>query len=176
MSNPKVLADYNLTIPTAIGGQNKDTYDTFSLWVQAGYPKTDDKTHPPGDPANAPTVIEPDVWYVSLDAVFLWCDNGAEIENYQGAYHELADPLKNCPYSTADPLENWMEWGVVGDSHAPIQIGNFWYRSMLEGIAGIPIVCTMWFDYMRQPNTNTTGIQRIISVDEFQQIQAAAAA
>lgn len=169
----KVLADYNLTIPTSLGGQNKDTFDSFSIWVQSGFPKLDDLSFPPLDPRNAPSVIKPDDWYVDLDAVFLWCNNGAEILSYQGAYHELADPLKICPYDPTG-LQNWFEWGVVGESHAPVQIGAFWYRSMLEGVQGTPLPCTKWYDYTRQPQTNSTGIERIISTWEFQQIQAGA--
>jgi hypothetical protein len=55
-----------------------------------------------------------------------------------------------------------------------VEIGSFWYRSMLMGVQGVPLPCTKWYDFTRQPATNLTGIQRIISVWEFQQIQAAA--
>jgi hypothetical protein len=169
-------ADYPLMIPPATG--NSDTYDAFAKYVDAGYPKTDDLTFPPGDPQNAPSEIEPDDWYIDLDEVFMWCDNGAEILQYQGGYHELADPTKTSPYWEATPEspdpQNWFEFGVVDGSHAPVEIGSFWYRSMLMGVQGVPLPCTKWYDFTRQPATNLTGIQRIISVWEFQQIQAAA--
>lgn len=178
MTLSKVLADYLLTIPPQTG--NSKTYDLFSILVQAGFPKTDDMTFPPGDPRNGPSIIEPEDWYISLDDVFTWCDAGAEILAYSGAYHELTEPTILCPYSedTGEPgwvQETWESWGVVGDSHAPIQIGAFWYRSTLEGVQGTPLPCTRWYDFTRQPNTNTTGIERMISTWEFQQIQAAAA-
>jgi len=176
----KLLAAYPLTIPPVTG--TSDTYDSLAVLVDSGYPKTDDTSYPPGDPLNDPSVIQPDDWYLPLDDVFMWCNNGAELLMYQGGYHWLADPTKLCPYSedTGEPgweQETWETWGVVGESHAPVEIpvgsGN-WYRSMLEGVQGTPLPCSKWYAYLQNPLTNLTGIQEIISVWEFQQIQAAA--
>ncbi len=172
MSNPKVLADYDLTIPVRLGGDNKDTADQTADWSHRGFAPVDDKTYPPLDERNGVSDIQPEVWYVSLDAVGLWCGKAAEILNYQGAYHELADPNKVCPYDP-EALQNWFEWGVVGDSHTPVQIGSFWYRSMLMGVQGTPLPCTKWYGFLQNPGTNQTGIQRMISLDEFKSIQAA---
>jgi len=179
MSNPKVLADFDLTIPTRLGGDNKDTADQTTDWANRGFSPVDDNSFPPLDSRNGPSWIFPEVWYVSLDAVALWCGKGAEIENYQGAYHELTDPSMLCPYSvdTGEPgwvQETWETFGVVGQSHAPVQIGDFWYRSMLMGVQGIPLPCTDWYEFIQNPKTSQTGIKRIISIFEFTEIQAVA--
>jgi hypothetical protein len=120
-----------------------------------------------------------------MDEVFTWCDQivtvarGGNIYQYAAAVHELADITKEVPQAYRDitgdpPGTTWETWGVVGASHAPIQIGSFWYRSMLWGVAGEPIDCLAWYDFVRQPATSTTGIQRIINLSEFLEIQAAA--
>jgi len=176
MSNPIVQADFDLTIPTRLGGDNKDTADQTSDWANRGFSPVDQQTYPALDDRNGPSELQPEVWYVSLDAVDLWCGKGAEILNYQGAYHWLADPNKICPYDP-EGLQNWFEFGVVGDSHSPVEIpvgSANWYRSMLMGVQGIPLPCTEWFGYLSNPKTNETGIQQIISLDDFKQVQATA--
>lgn len=185
MSVCRITTPYNLTLPTESGGVNKDTWQSVLLYSVRGWAPTDDMSVPATDPAHGQTTIDVDQWIPEnadpgddFADLFRWCDNGAEIENYL-VFHELADITKVVPaaYSAVygDPTDTWENWGVVGGvSHAPVQIGSLWYRSTLYGTQGTPLIASAFYDFTRAPNTNQTGIQRIITVDEFKTIQEAA--
>ena len=76
-----------------------------------------------------------------------------------------------CPSSTADPVESWAEWGLASNGgHAPVQLepGGAWYRSNLYGDLGERLPASNWYQYVTTPNTVTTSIIRMLTVEEFQ--------
>lgn len=102
--------------------------------------------------------------YLPLDGVDQWASLGSIIYDYD-FYHEIQDVTALCPYSTSG--ETWETWGVVGDSHKPVQIGQYWYRSSRFGVQGERLVSTEWAQYISNPDTVNTSIVRLISVEEF---------
>ena len=107
--------------------------------------------------------------YFGLDSLDAWCSLGSEVTDYD-IYHEIDDVTKRCPYSTSG--ETWAQWGLgPGGGHAPIEIDGRWYRSNRYGAAGERLPASQWYRYLATPQTAVTGIQRIMTVEDFLQIQ-----
>jgi len=66
---------------------------------------------------------------------------GADASGFQ-CYFRLDDITDTCPFS--DSNQTWETWGVYGNSHAPIQIGEYWYRSSCVGASGEPLLASVW--------------------------------
>ena len=41
----------------------------------------------------------------------------------------------------------WRTWGVFGNSHAPVQIGEHWYRSSAYGEGGVHLEIEQWISF-----------------------------
>jgi hypothetical protein len=150
-------------------GISEDTWQALILWATRGRFVADQPNNR-GD-------IQIERQYLGLSGVDTWCSLGSEIYDYD-CWHELDDITKPVPTSYTDvygtPGETWETWGVVGLSHAPVQIDDKWYRSNLYGTAGERLIASAWYPFVANPNTATTGIIRMITVEEFQDIQQAA--
>ena len=177
----KVVTDYIYTIPTENGGLNKDTAADVNEWAARGYFPIDDKSNPKFDAENAKSIIDVEQWYMNNTQLQTWCAMGQEVEGWL-CYHELNDLTKTVPtaYSDlfGDPADTWENWGQASNgSHAPVTFDTtpgLWYRSTLYGEAGTPLLGSAFYDFWRAPNTNQTGIVRLITIDEFAAIQDAA--
>lgn len=169
MSTPQIDAPTELTIPPGVGGISQETYDTLSWWATRGVQAVDDL-------ARDRTLIAVARQLCPLPTLERWCSLGSSCSGYL-VYHELADPEKSVPVSYDPAQPNWYEWERLGLSGQPIQIGAFWYRSnqMFATDRGNPLDAEHWYQLIDQPDTLVTGIKRIITVEEFQDIQAAAA-
>jgi hypothetical protein len=87
---------------------------------------------------------------------------GGDIEGMP-VFFELDDITQPCPFS--DSNETWETWGVFGESHKPVQLGDKWYRSSNVGESGTVLLASQWVPY-RQAG----GVVRTVA--EYQVIQA----
>jgi hypothetical protein len=71
--------------------------------------------------------------YLSIQDIQLLTAFGGEVEGFP-VWFEIDDLESECPFS--DSGETWETWGVFGDSHKPVQIGDKWYRSNAVGESG----------------------------------------
>lgn len=171
MSNPIIDAPDELTIPVAIGGVSQETWDSLAFWNTRGVLAIDE----PGGRAT----IEIPRYLLPLDGVDRWTSLGSIVTQYD-VWHEINDVTKLCPYSvdTGEPgwqQETWETWGVgQGGSFAPVQIGQYWYRSNQYAPAGERLASTAWYLFIDAPDTLNTGIVRLLTVEEFQAIQQSA--
>lgn len=163
-------APRSLTVDPTNGG-NQTTWDTFKTWsTRLAFAQ---------DVADYRALIDIVRSYVPFDQVTIWCDLGSEITKYD-FYHELADVTALCPYSvdTGEPdweQETWETWGVASNgSHKPIEINGVWYRDNRYGQGGTKLTSSQWYGFITAPDTANTGITRILTLEEFQDIQAAA--
>lgn len=159
MSTITINAPREICIPPTYGGLSQETWEDISFWNTRGGSVRDVEN-------NRSEVRLPDP-YMPLAVVDRWCSLGSEIFDYP-CYFKITDPDAPCPFSTADPQETWNEWGVVGDSHKPIEIDDVWYRSNLYGAAGVPLVASAWYGYITTP---ADGIEEVLTVADFQAIR-----
>jgi len=75
--------------------------------------------------------------YISLIVAF-----GGEVEGLP-VWFEIDDLTALCPFD-ADGKLTWEEWGVFGQSHQPVQIGEKWYRSNAVGQSGELLYASAW--------------------------------
>lgn len=73
--------------------------------------------------------------YISLIVMF-----GGECEGLP-VWFEIDDITEDCPFSDS---ETWETWGIFGESHIPIQIGDKWYRSNAVGQTGELLLASQW--------------------------------
>lgn len=65
--------------------------------------------------------------------------------------------------------ETWETWGVAGESHKPVKIGDKWYRSSLYGQPGDPMSADKFVSLIYP---GQSGI-KVISIQDFVKIQQA---
>lgn len=71
--------------------------------------------------------------------------------------------------SPSEEPYTFAEWGVTGNrSHAPQLIDGTYYRSSCHGESGEPLLASQWVPYLL-----ASGFDKVISVDQFKEIQAA---
>lgn len=119
--------------------------------------------------------------YLGLDYVTLIVTFGGEIEALP-VFFELTEAELDQPVPAAFPERTyvdaeaqegaqeqehtWRTWGVSGASHAPVEYGGKWYRSVNYGASGTPLRASQWVGYR-----NGGGIVKTLA--EYQAIQAA---
>lgn len=129
ISGPKVL-----TLPSAFGG-NDYIYGLTLVCVTRGLFVEDiSNTHVKIDGITSTSLLT-----VSLVRILL--SASAEVKGYP-AFFELDNVTDVCPFSDSD--ETWAQWGVVGQSHAPVKIGEKWYRSSCFGASGEKLAASVW--------------------------------
>lgn len=177
---PKIDAPSEITIPPdpvpsiAKAQSNLPGGVSAATWSDVQFWSTRDIFVNDGEVDGRSHVDQPTRMYLGLPGVDLWCSLGSEIYDYD-VWHELDDVTKVCPYSTEQPPETWETWGVASNgSHAPVQIDGKWYRSNLYGEAGQRLPASQWYQYIANPSTATSGIVRLLTVEQFQAIQQAA--
>lgn len=70
---------------------------------------------------------------------------GGDIEGLRG-WFEIDDLTQEVPdsFPNKEPDQTWETWGVFGDSHKPVPIGNKWYRTTEHGQAGWSLNVSCW--------------------------------
>lgn len=81
---------------------------------------------------------------------------GGDVEDVC-VYFQIDDPnadvpvtLPNRTYQDANNQTiayKWNEWGVVGESHKPKQVGEHWYKPSTMYQSGVPLKATDWIAY-----------------------------
>lgn len=74
---------------------------------------------------------------------------------------------------TTGPINNqvehvhtWRDWGVVGESHVPVELGDHWYRSSAYGQSGNHLEIAEWMMWYFAGNP-------VLSATEFNAVQTA---
>ena len=78
---------------------------------------------------------------LTLDYLSLIVAFGGDVEGYP-VWFEIDDVTDVCPIG--DGVETWETWGVFGQSHLPVQIGDKWYRSSAVGQSGALLDASAW--------------------------------
>lgn len=97
--------------------------------------------------------------FLSVNYLALIVSFGGEVEGYP-VWFELTDISLPCPFSTEDPKETWETWGVSGDSHVPIQVGDKWYRSSAVGQSGALLNASAWVPLL-------SGGQVVLTAEQY---------
>lgn len=143
----------SLTLPSALGGDDQ-IYGLTLVCVSRGLFVQDS----PGVDTVSISGIR-DTNLVSIPIVQLLLSKGADVLGYP-VFFEITDINSVCPFS--DSEETWETWGVFGESHKPIQLGDKWYRSNAVGESG---------ELMAASEFMIEGLT-IISVNDYQIIQS----
>jgi hypothetical protein len=146
----------SLTLPAALGG-NAQIYELTLACVTRGLFVED---YPGAETVRISGMK--DTTLVSLPIVQLLVSKGADLEGYP-VFFEISNINSVCPFSTKDPKETWETWGVFGESHKPVKLGNKWYRSNNVGESGEPLKASVFLN---------AGVP-ILSVTQYQAIQQA---
>ena len=154
-----INAPTEITFPPTMGGVSQETWDDLSFWTSRGGSCE--------DIGNERSEVKLTDRYMPLATLNRWCSLGSEVTDYP-CFFEITNPEDVCPFSDPENPETWNEWGVVGDSHKPVEIEGKWYRSNLEGVQGTPLIATRWYSYI---NTPADGIVRVMTTSEFQDLQ-----
>jgi hypothetical protein len=98
--------------------------------------------------------------WLATDQMALLYAAGGDIEDEQ-VWFELDSLDGEVPASfpEKDGAETWATWGVEGSSHAPVQIGNKWYRSNQYGAGGVALKASEWVPYLLGGGTVVTKFQ-----------------
>jgi hypothetical protein len=144
--------------PLVTAGQTNPYYLDLNDLDMGGAPFTRDAE--PGMACCGP--IE-NLAYMALDYVSLIVAFGGQVEGMP-VFFELDDIEAECPFS--DSNETWETWGIFGESHKPVQLGDKWYRSSNVGESGAVLLASQWVPY-RQAG----GV--VLTVAEYQAVQAA---
>ncbi len=95
--------------------------------------------------------------YLPIDYVSLIVAFGGDVEGLP-VWFEIDDPNSSCLF---DQNLTWNDWGVFGESHKPVMVGDKWYRSNAVGASGAIMNASAWVN---------SGI-KAISKSAFQRIQ-----
>lgn len=125
----------SLTLPSALGGDDA-IYNLVLVCATRGLTVKDSP-----DASEVSISGIRDTGLVSIQIVQLLLSKGAEVEGYP-VFFEIDDITDPCPFSDDD--ETWETWGVFGESHKPVQIGDKWYRSNNVGASGTPLPASQW--------------------------------
>lgn len=129
ISGPK-----SLTLPASLGGNNA-IYGLTLVCVSRGLFVKD-----LGDGKVKIDGIR-DTSLVSVQIVRNLVAAGAEVEGYP-AFFEVSDKDAVCPFGNGS--ETWSQWGVFGDSHKIVQIGEKWYKPSAYGESGQHLAASVW--------------------------------
>lgn len=82
---------------------------------------------------------------------------------------EVPASFPNRTYNSGTSVYTWETYGLATNgSHAPVLIDGTYYRSSCCGESGEPLLSTHWVPYLL-----ASGFDKVISVDQFKEIQAA---
>lgn len=118
----------------------------------------------PSNDMTTPVAVGPvtrDMWRLPEYAMVLALCGGDVID--MPVWFEIDDATDECPFS--DSGETWETWGVFGESHKPLPMGNKWYRSNAVGQSGELLRASQWV-----PVSIASGL-KVLSVTEFREIQ-----
>jgi hypothetical protein len=93
--------------------------------------------------------------YLDLQDIQLIVAFGGDVEGFP-VWFEITDLETVCPFG-----ETWETWGVFGQSHLPVQIGEKWYRSNAVGASGALLPASVFL---------TAGVP-ILTLAQYQAIQ-----
>ena len=156
MTNVKITGPSGLKIPSVLGGDDLGSIDVKQGIATKGIGGGN---------------VETRGWKrtgFTLNEVRRMVNAGAEVENFE-VWFELvdADTLDEVhPLSPAPPDElTWSEYGVVGESHAPVGpfTNGHYYRSSCIGSSGVHIAASIWIDWTLGPNS----WGEVITVEEY---------
>lgn len=166
----KVIGSKSLTLPSALGGD--DT--TFSLMVVAA---TRGIIVRDTDAGMVEVSGITDLDLMSLPVISMLISKGADVLGYE-VYFELDSLNSYVPESfpnrifldpnneNIETIHTWETWGRFGDSHAPIQIGEKWYKSSSDAFnLGQPIPVSCWVS----ENLTVKTISEFISIRDANQ-------
>jgi len=79
----------------------------------------------------------------------------------------LDRPHPLAPDRSPRPTETWAEYGVFGNSHAPVgPFSGKYYRSSCIGVSGEPLEASLWTDWIDSPPSGVV----VKTVDEVRTI------
>ncbi len=164
---PQIDAPDELTIPPIFGG-NQETFDSLAFWNTRGVICTD-------EPGGRSTIVI-STYLFPLASLERWCSLGSRVSGYL-VFHRLVDNFAQvvCPYSDPPPGEDpetWAQWGVGPNGEfAPFQKGDGkWYRDNRLWPNGVHVDGADFYQYIDAPNPAQTGIEALLSLEEFQQV------
>lgn len=144
----KITGPKSISLPESLGGDG-DIYPLFLLWASRGVvvtPLASNQVQIGG--------IE-DLDLLPISVVRTLVSKSCEVYGYP-CYFKIDNIAAACPFS--DSGETWETWGVYGQSHLPMQIGDYWYRSSAVGQSGDNLPASLW--------AAVEGLE-VISVEEY---------
>lgn len=128
-------------------GEPSPFFETLDNLTQEGAAVNRGSSHT----ATAAIVAALPAW-LGADQMALLTAAGGDIEDEQ-IFFELSSLEAAVPESFPERMNGetphtWATWGVNGQSHHPIQIGEKWYRSNQYGGGGVCLKATEWVPYL----------------------------